>query len=95
MTRGIQRNVLIKADREEAARLIRLAAGPERRGESAKARMRRTAAILGWSHTRTRDIWQRSARRIDAHEMDLLRASAKVAWLRDSTDIRPENSDSG
>lgn len=64
---------LIEADRQRAQVLIRFAAGPPIEGESVKARMRRTAEILGWSYTRVDDIWKGKARRVDAHEMDTLR----------------------
>lgn len=83
---GTRARLAIEADKREAARLIKLAAGTIIPGETIKARMRRTVQVLGWSYNRVRDIWQQHARRIDAHEMDQLRAFSKV--------IPPENSDS-
>lgn len=64
----------IEADRQRAQVLIRFAAGPPIEGETVKARMRRTAEILRWSFSRVREIWKGDAHRIDAHEMDKLRA---------------------
>ncbi len=47
-------------------------------GATIARRVMLTARKLGWSYTRTNDIWRRQARRIDAFEMDQLRA-AKIA----------------
>lgn len=83
---GTRVRLAIEADKREAARLIRLAAGPVIPGETIKARMRRTQQVLGWSYSRVRAVWQLQAQRIDAHEMDQLRRLA--------TAIPPKNSDS-
>lgn len=56
----------------EAMRLVKLAADPV--GDNVKAAIVRAANSLGWSFTRTRDVWYGDARRIDSHEMDGLRA---------------------
>jgi hypothetical protein len=63
----------IAAYREEAARLIQAVVEPRSPKETIKSRIGRTAKTLGWNFSRTRKIWHRIARRIDAHEMDQLR----------------------
>lgn len=65
---------LIEATKAEAAELIRLVAHPPQPGETIRGRIARAARGLGWTFNRTQDIWRREARRIDAHEMDQLRA---------------------
>lgn len=60
----------------EAAELVRCAAAPSDRG-SIKAQISAAATKLKWKFSRTREIWYGRARRIDAHEMDALRALAK------------------
>jgi len=64
--------------REEASLLVRQAA-ERRAGDSVKAAIVRAARALGWAHSRTRDIWYGNAHRIDAVEIDALRAAAKEA----------------
>ena len=61
----------------EAATLIRVVAGRRREPESVKASIYRAAESLGWSVSRTKDIWYRAARRVDAEEMDALREAAR------------------
>jgi hypothetical protein len=56
-----------------AMRLVRLAAEPRQVGDSIKSATARASRVLGWSFTRTRDVWYGSARRIEASEMDALR----------------------
>lgn len=73
------------AARREAAKLVKQVGEPQFPNETIKARVRRAARLLRWSFTRTRDIWHGEARRIDAHEMDQLRAF--------STRSASENSD--
>ena len=53
----------------EAKELLRRIAGRGR----IKVRIQRAAEMLGWSYTRTKDLWYGNARRIDAEEMDPLR----------------------
>lgn len=60
----------------EASLLVRRVAEPRPVGDSIKAAIVRTARRLGFSYTRTRDIWYGNARRIDAAEMDQLREYA-------------------
>jgi hypothetical protein len=60
----------------EAATLIRQAAEPRPVGDSVKAAIRRAAMRLGFSFSRSKDIWYGDARRIDAGEMDALRGLA-------------------
>jgi hypothetical protein len=61
----------------EASELLRHVAGPREADDSVKALVRRASHRLRWSFSRTRDIWYRNARRIDAAEMDKLRAEAR------------------
>jgi hypothetical protein len=78
----------------EAAARIKLVAGPKQRGENTKARMMRTTELLGWTYSRVHDVWYKIARRIDAHEMDQLRAlTGQIHRL--STPKPLENSNSG
>lgn len=65
------------AAREEAARLVQLAAEPRAPGERIKVSIERAARRLGWSYGRVEDIWRREARRIDSWEMDQLRVQAE------------------
>lgn len=60
----------------EACDLVQRVAEPRASADSVKALVVRAARRLGFSFTRTRDIWYRHARRIDAHEMDRLRETA-------------------
>jgi hypothetical protein len=65
----------------EAKSLVRQCAEPRPSGELVKTTLYRTSVLLGFSYTRTRDIWYGSARRIEAKEMDRLRLEAKNAEL--------------
>jgi hypothetical protein len=62
----------------EAAILIRRVAEPRPVGDSVKAAIRRAAQALGFSFSRTKDIWYGDARRIDVSEMDALREQAGI-----------------
>jgi len=64
--------------RLEAAKLVKLVAG-RRYGDSVKVSIARAAVALGWSYSRTEDIWRREARIIHSHEMDMLRSYRKCA----------------
>jgi hypothetical protein len=57
----------------EASVLVRRAAEPREVGDSVKAAISRSSKRLGFSFSRTKDIWYRHARRIHADEMDILR----------------------
>jgi hypothetical protein len=63
-----------RSEISDAMRMVRIAAGPRLVGDSIKAAIGRAARALGWSFTRTRDIWYGDARRLDAKEFDALRA---------------------
>lgn len=63
----------------EASLLVRNVAEPRLVGDSVKAAITRAARRLGFSITRTKDIWYGDARRIDADEMDRLRTEAARA----------------
>jgi hypothetical protein len=63
----------------EASMLVRNVAEPRPIGDSVKSAISRAARRLGFSYGRTRRIWYRDARRIDAAEMDKLRERAARA----------------
>lgn len=76
---------------QEAAVRIKRAAGERRAGETEKARIARTAQLLGWTFSRAHEVWYKLARRIEAHEMDQLRRlTGDIPRL--STDKPLENS---
>jgi hypothetical protein len=64
---------------EEAQSLVRRCAEPRPAGDLVKAAILRVSRRLGLPFNRAKDIWYGDARRIDAEEMDLLRAAAVVA----------------
>jgi hypothetical protein len=64
---------------DEAQTIVRRCAEPRLPGGSIKAAIRSASRRLGFSFTRTRDIWYGDARRIDAAEMDRLRQAAENA----------------
>ena len=65
----------------EAKLLVRRCAESRPSGELVKTTLYRTSVLLGFSYTRTRDIWYGSARRIEAKEMDRLRLEAENTEL--------------
>lgn len=71
----------------DAMRIVHLAAEPRPPADSAKAAIGRAARNLGWSYTRTRDVWYGDARRITVAEMDQLRALEQV---RDHVELSRE-----
>jgi len=75
---------LADAARREAAELVKLAAD-RRVGDTVKASISRAAIRLGWSYSRTEDVWRGEARRIDAWEMDLLRRMTRRRQTDKST----------
>jgi hypothetical protein len=66
----------------EAMRLVKLAAEPRPAGDSVKGAIRRASHILNWSESRTADYWYGEVRRIEAREMDALRAIERRQNLR-------------
>lgn len=76
----------------EASLLIRRVAEPRPIGDSVKAAIRRAAQRLGFSFSRTKDIWYQDARRIDAHEMDALRGLAE-RYANIATTLRHQDED--
>lgn len=60
----------------EASVLIRRIAEPREVGDSVKSAIHRAAKRLNFSFCRTHSIWYKSARRINADEMDTLRREA-------------------
>lgn len=65
------------SDVSKAKSLVRRCAEPCPAGDSVKEAVNRAARRLGFSHSRTRDIWYGTARRIESHEMDQLRDCAQ------------------
>jgi hypothetical protein len=66
---------------DEARALVRKCAEPRPAGDLVKAAIYRASRRLGMPFSRTRCIWYREARRIDAAEMDQLRRKAGMAEL--------------
>lgn len=58
----------------EAASILRELAEPRPVGDQVKAALRRVARITGMTPVRTKALWYGEARRIDAEELDTLRA---------------------
>ena len=61
----------------EALRLLREIVSPVPAGTKVKVLIAQAARRLGWSHSRTFDVYYQKARRIDAAEMDALREQAR------------------
>jgi hypothetical protein len=59
---------------------------PAKGGATISARILATARNLGWRYNRARDVWYEQARRIDAREMDQLRAAREARKLREASD---------
>lgn len=57
----------------EASTLLRKLVADEPTGTKIKGLIDAAAKKVGWKFSRTKDVWYRDARRIDAHEMDRLR----------------------
>jgi len=53
-----------------------------RRHMSVKEWINTTARRLGWQYSRTKAVWYEDARRIDAREMDALRAAIRARETR-------------
>lgn len=60
----------------EASTLVRQVAEPRPVGDSVKSAIGRAARRLGFTFSRTKDIWYEHARRIHADEIDRLRDQA-------------------
>lgn len=73
MTRRANHTELAHAHRIEASELARRAAEPAEAGEHIKAQIARAAHRLGFSYSRTEDIWRLEARTIHSWEMDVMR----------------------
>lgn len=59
---------------KEMERLLKQVAAPAQPGESVPQVISRVARRLGWERGRTKRLWYGEARRIDAEEMDAVRA---------------------
>ena len=62
----------------EASRLLREIVSPTPAGTKVKVLIAQAARRLGWSYSRTFDVYYQKARRIDAAEMDALRKAARM-----------------
>jgi hypothetical protein len=60
----------------EASALLRSFVGDAPAGTKVKSLITSAAKAAGWPVTRAKDVWYGDARRIEAHEMDRLRAVA-------------------
>ena len=59
---------------DEMAQRVQLASMPSRPSDSVKAKIVRASIRLGLPFQRAKSIWYRAARRIEAHEADLIRS---------------------
>lgn len=83
---------------DDAALLLQQIAEPRPIGDSVKAAITRAAravnVFLGdrekLSYGRAEDLWRREARRIDAHELDAIRAAHRVRAQRRDEALRAE-----
>jgi hypothetical protein len=62
---------------DEARILVQRCAEPRPPGDRVKAAIRRASRVLDMPFSRTRDLWYRAARRVEADEMDRLRRTAR------------------
>lgn len=74
----------------EASDLVRSIAGPDNASDKVRGAVRRVLRALNakqcpdvkpFKYSRIRHIWYRTARRIDAHEMDRIREAARKAAI--------------
>ncbi len=84
-----EHRLLRQAHREEAAELAKRACEPVRPGEKIAAQIARAARALGFSYTRTEDLWRMEARRIDSWEMDWMRRMKRRKKRPKSGDGKP------
>lgn len=70
------KNPLPGSEIAEARNLVRRCAEPRPAGDSVKAAIMRAARRLKFGVNRTKDLWYGNASRIDAYEIDRLRACA-------------------
>lgn len=71
----------------EVANGLKALAGPPREGDRTKARIDRAARAAGLSYWRAFDLWYGKARRIDAHEVDAIRAAERLRGEKSSHDL--------
>jgi hypothetical protein len=71
---------------DEAQTLVRQCAEPRPAGDNVKAAIGRASRRLNMQFNRTRDIWYGQAKRIDAEEMDKLRAKAACVEIYHAVD---------
>lgn len=69
---------------DEARNLVQRCAEPRPVGDSVKSAINRAAKRLGFTNSRTKDLWYAEAHRIDAVEMDRLRKCAIGAEIDQS-----------
>lgn len=72
------------SDVAEASALVREVVAVDA-GCTVGRRILQTARKLGWSYSRTRDVWYEQARRIDAREMDALRAAKRKREIEEAS----------
>ena len=72
------------SDVSQASSLVREVI-PASGGATILERINRTSRKLGWPFSRTRDVWYEQARRIDATEMDQLRAATEARRIAEAS----------
>lgn len=77
---------LIRREMRDALRAA--AAAGMTPGESVKAAIRRAAQRLGLAYGRARSLWYGEARRIDAHEADLVRSRVRAFALEEIRQLK-------
>lgn len=73
----------------EAQNLLRNFIAPPIAGESMKVRVARAARYVGFTYSRTFTLWYKNARRVEAEEIELLRAAAvkRAAQKAEKTNV--------
>lgn len=68
----------------EASNLLQKRIAPPSVAASVSARIRHAARRLGWSYSRTKNVWYREAKTIHSHEMDRVEEIAGLSKARDT-----------
>lgn len=77
------------SDVAQASELVRCVVSVDA-GASIGKRILATARKLGWSYSRTHDVWYEQARRIDAFEMDQLRTEKCLRQVKEARKAHAE-----
>lgn len=68
----------------EASNLLQTRIAPPSVAASVSARIRHASRRLGWTYSRTKNVWYRDARTIQSHEMDRVEEVAGLNKARDT-----------